>query len=236
MPKQSKLDDQSILYQPRKQQTEKEKLKEMTFGEKLTYLWEYYKIHAALIIGVIALIGYIIYEVLTPDINDVLYAAIIDSTIDPTVLEEYATGLGEYLNIDPERETINLNASYYFTSGSEYTASMQQVLTTHMYAGEVDVIIAPESQFKNYAYYDNFCNLSEELPTDIYSTLTDYFYITSTESDPTNKSYGIYLTDSDLFKDLTYQSEPYILGILPNCPHEENTIEFIKYLFKDLKK
>ena len=232
MPKQTKLDEQSIIYQPRKTQTEKEKLKDMRFGEKLSYLWEYYKIHAAIAIVAIALIGYIVYESVTPDINTVLYAAIVNSAVDPTILDEYKEGLGEYLMLDPELEDIDLNDSYYLSLDGGSATSMQQVLITHIYAGEIDVIIAPESDFKNLAYYDNFSNLSSELPTDVYSSLTDYFYLTDTESDPAMKSYGIYLNDTDLFKDLTYNGEPYVLGIMGNCPHEDNTVEFIKYLFR----
>lgn len=236
MPKQTKLDEQAIIYQPRKEQTEKEKLKDMSFGGKLAYLWEYYKIHAAITIAAIAFIGYIIYESVTPDITPALYAAIINSAVDPTVLEDYKEGLAEYLNIDPDRESIDLSDSFYLSSTGEASSSMQQVLTTHIYAGEIDVIIAPESEFKNYTYYDTFSSLSEKLPTDVYSSLTDYFYISSTESDTSSKSYGIYLTDTDLFKDLTYNSEPYVLGILGNSPHEDNTIEFIKYLFRNIEK
>lgn len=235
MPKQTKLDEQAVIYQPRKEMTEKEKLKDMKFGEKLSYLWEYYKVHAAITIAVISLIIYFIYEIITPDIKPALYAAIINSAVDPTVLDDYSEELFEHLMLDPERETVELNDTYFLSTTGQ-NASMQQVLTTHIAAGEIDVIIAPESEFSNLTFYGYFAKLSDKLPTDVYSNLTDHFYLASTEDDATNNAYGIYLKDTDLFQNLTYNSEPYVMGIVQNYSHEDNTIEFIKYMFKNLKK
>lgn len=233
MPKQTKLDEHAVIYQPRKALSEKEKLNDMSFHDKLNYLWEYYRIHAAIAVGVIALIIYIIYEIVTPDVKSQFYAAIIDSTIDTKVMQEYSDTFGKYLELDPKTQSVEFNDQFYFSSESDYAASLQQVLATHIAANEVDVIIAPESEFANYVTYGYFAKLSDELPTDIYSSLTDSFYISSTEEDSTKNAYGIYLTDSNLFKDLKYNGDPYVLGIVANYPHEENTVEFINYLFKD---
>jgi hypothetical protein len=101
-----------------------------------------------------------------------------------------------------------------------------------MMAGEIDVIIAPESLFKQYTDNGYFAALSDELPTDVYCSLTDSFFLSGTSDDPEKNAYGIYLTNSDLFKNVTYNDEPYVLGILQNYPHKENTVEFIRYLFK----
>lgn len=233
MPKQTKLDEQAVIYQPRKQQTEKEKLRDMTFKDKLAYLYEYYKIHAAVAVAAIALIIYFIYEITTPDINPAFYAAIINSAVDPTKLDEYSTDFSEYLQLNPKRESVDLNDTFYMTNDSMTNSS--QILTTYIAAKEVDVIIAPESDFKNYAYYGYCANLSDELPTDIYSSLTNNFYVSDTEEDTDKVAYGIYLSDTDLFNGATYNSEPYVLGIVSNYPHEDQTIEFIRYLFKNLQ-
>lgn len=231
MPKQTRLDDNAFIYQQRPVQTEKEKLKNMNFREKVAYLWEYYRVYAAVAAVVIALIAYFIYEMVTPDVRPQFYAAIMDSAVDPEVLEQYESDFADYLHLDPKRESVELNATF-FSANNEYALSTQQVLTTFMAAGEVDVIIAPESVFERFVKIGNFAKLYDELPTDVYSSLTDYFYISETSEDTEKNAYGIYLNGSDLFKDVTYNGEPYVLGIIPNYPHEENTVEFIKYLFK----
>lgn len=232
MPKQTRLDENAVIYQPRKELTEKEKLKDMKFSDKLNYLWEYYKIHAAAAIAVIALVSYIIYQVVTPDVKPQFYAAIINSAVNPDTMIQYKTDFAEYLQLDPKRQSVDLNDTFYFSTDNQYVSEMQQVLTTYMAAGQVDVIIAPESVFQSFADNGIMAKLSDELPTDVYSSLTDNFYISATAEDPEKNAYGIYLTDSNLFKDVTYNGEPYILGIVPNYPHVDNTIEFIKYLFR----
>lgn len=236
MPKQTKLDEQAAIYQPRTKQTEKEKLKDMSLGDKLSYLWEYYKVHAAVAIAVMLLLIYMIHEIVTPNIKPAFYAAIINSAVDPKVLEQYKTDFSNSLQLNPKRESVDLNDTFFISDTDTSMSNMQQVLTTYIAAGEVDVIIAPESQFKNYAYYGYLSKLSDELPTDVYSSLTDSLMVSDTEEDTTKNAYGIYLTNSDLFKNLTYNSEPYVLGIIPNYPHEDTTIDFIRYLFKNVNK
>jgi hypothetical protein len=233
MTKQTKLDDQAIIYQPRSEQTEKEKLKDMSFKKKLAYLWEYYKIHAIIVIIVISLIYYIINNILTPDVSPQFNAAVINNSIPEDVWEEYKVDFGEYLQIDPERESIEFNTSFYFNNDSEFTMNMQQVLTTYIAAEEIDVLIAPESELHKYAYYGYMAKLSDALPTDVYSSLTDNFYITDLEDDAEKNVYGIYLSDTTLFKNNTNPEDPYILGIIVNYPHTDNTVEFIRYLFQE---
>ena len=126
-----------------------------------------------------------------------------------------------------------LNDQFYFSDAGEYASNVQMALATFIGASEVDVIIAPESVLQGYINQDAIAKLSEALPTDIYSALTDHFFISDTGENPDKYAYGIYLTDSNLFKDLTYNGEPYALGILVNSPHRENTVDFIRYLFKN---
>ncbi len=232
MPKQSRMDDSSIIYQDRVELSEKEKLRSMSFSAKLSYLWEYYKIHAFVIIGVVGLIAYFIYELVTPNVNPVFYAAVLNSPLDEDSKNEFLTEYSDYLKLDPAHEEVIINTQFYFSTaeGSPFS-NMQQVLDTYIANSEVDVIIAPESDFIKYAQIGYFQKLSNELPTDIYSSLTDEFFITSTEDEAAESAYGIYLTSSDLFKDLSYQGQPYVLGILSNSKHEEDTIEFIDYIF-----
>ncbi|HHV13554.1 MAG TPA: hypothetical protein GXX75_25140 [Clostridiales bacterium] len=233
MPKQSRLEEPVTIYQPRELPSEKEKLKNMSLMGKLDYLWEYYKIHALGGILAIAVIIYVIYQVVTPNISTQFYAAIIDNALPPETIEAYTNGFSDHLALDPKLEDIQINDTFYMSGGNNY--NMQQALTAYIAAREVDVIIAPESSFLNYARNDYFTKLSEALPTDIYSSLTDSFLLSDTNGDPDKNAYGIYLNDSDLFKGITYDGEPYVLGIVANYPHKENTVEFIHYLFKDLK-
>ena len=234
MAKKSILDDNSELYKIQKKKTEKEKLRDLTPKGKVTYLWEYYRIQAFGVILAIAIIIYIAYQIATPNIDTQFYAAIINNTIDSEILEEIRNDFSESLQLDPETETITFNTSLYLGNSVDYNASnatSRQVLTTYVAAQEVDVIIAPESEFKTYAYNGYFDRISSQLPTDLYTKLSDHFYFSDMEDDPEKNVYGIYLTDTELYSNNAVNTDPYIIGIIANGEHKDNSIEFIRYLF-----
>jgi hypothetical protein len=233
MPKETRLEEDAVIYQPRQKLTEKQKLKDMSFQEKMSYLWEYYKIHAAVAIAVISLIIYLIYELMTPDIKTQFYAAIINNTISDQVWDQYTTSFEDYLNLNPKTEAVQLNYNFYLNTSSDYAMNMQQALSTYIAAGEVDVIIAPESSFKEYAYYGFMEKISDQIPTDLYASLTDNVYMSDTEEDPEKDVYGIYLTDTKLFQENANNTDPYILGIIANSGHKENAVEFLRMLYNE---
>jgi len=230
MPKHSTLGDNAEIYQPRKKQTEKEKLHDLPFKKKATYLWEYYRTHAFIFIAVIALTSYIIYTIVTPKVETKFYAAIINSAIDTQVLTDYGADFSKHLQLDPKKEEIILNSSFYFSGEADF--NLRQALATFIATSEVDVIIAPESEFASFAANGFMNKLSDQLPTDLYASMTDRFYFSDVVEDPESNAYGIYLSDCGLFKDYTNIKDPYILGILVNAPNKNNTIEFIRYLFE----
>lgn len=234
MPRKTILDDNAEIYQIRKQKTEKEKLRELPPKERFHYLWEYYRFHALGVIAGIALIIYVIYQIVTPKVEIKFYAAWISNTINDDIIEEVQTDFGKHLQLDPELEEVIFNTSLYLSSSSDYEVNSRLALNTYVAASEVDVMIAPESQFKGYAHNGFMDDLSDQLPTDLYSSLTDDFFISDTEEDPKKSVYGIYLTDTELFRDhaVTDPSDPYVLGIIANGKHKENSIEFLRYLFK----
>ena len=234
MPKQTRLDESAAIYQQRKKQSEKEKLKDMNLRNKMAYLWEYYHIVILLITAAIIIAIYTIYSILTPNVHPRFYAAIVNSNIITDQVQEYGQDFADYLQLDPKTENVIMNDNLTVSMGSDFATNMQEVLTAYIASREVDVIIAPETDFKGYIQSEYFINLSDELPTDVYSMLTDYFYLSSAPSDPEQNAYGIYLSDTDLFQDASYNDDPYILGIVANYTHKEDTVKFIKYLFKNL--
>ncbi len=232
MPKQTRLSEDAAIYQQRQELTEKEKLKDMSKGSKIAYLWEYYRVHALVILLVIGFAIYIIHSIVTPKVETKLYAAIINNTISDEVWEQYQTDVSDYLNLDPKKEDVILNRAFYLKGDAQYAMNMQTALVTYVSAKEVDILIAPESQFKQYTLNGFNDKLYDDLPTDLYSELTDDLYVTSTEDDPEENAYGIYLTDTKLFSQYADNTDPYILGIISNSGHKENAIEFIRMLFQ----
>lgn len=234
MAKETKLNESADIYQPRVKQTEKQKLSEMNFKEKLGYFNQYYKYKLLVTIATLAFIIYLMYTIFSPKIETVFYAAIINNYMDTATSDELIAGFSEHLELDNEKSDINIDSTYFIDHEGSGSSSMQaeQKLGVLVAAQEIDVIIAPAKDFKNMAYYAYFDDLSDQLPTDLYTRLTDKLYFSNTEDDKEEeKSFGIYLDGAKVFdKNGTLMESP-VMGIITNSKYKSNTIEFIKYLF-----
>lgn len=235
MAKQTKLGEDATIYQPKKETSEKERLKNMSVKKRFSHLWEYYKIHGLIIIAIIALIIYIVYQIRTPNVDVKLYAAIINNTIETEVWDDYEERMIEYLELDPVTSEIFFNDIFYYNSTPDYEANVRQAFAIYITAAEIDLIIAPISEFANYVNFGFLDPLSDQLPTDLYSSLTDDFYLSGTEDNPKVYAYGIYLADTKLFKENArpVEDDPYIIGIVANSQHKENAVKFIRYIYTE---
>ncbi len=228
------LDDSAEIYKPRQEQTEKQKMSEMTFKEKVTYFNNYYRTTVIVAIIAIAVTGYFIYSIASPKPETILYAAIINSNIDPETASEMQDDFGKRIDIDPKTQEVMFDVSFYLGgdgNASEYTLSSEQKLGTYLFAGQIDVMIAPESVFANYVNLGSFSKLSDELPTDLLTGLTDSFYYSNTKDDPANGAYGIYLDGAKIYNEKGELVDKPVLGIITNSKFKQNGVEFIKYLF-----
>lgn len=233
--KNTTLDDSAEIYQQREQLTEKQKLSDMTFKEKVAYFNSYYRKKAIVIIVLVALAVYFAYSILTPSPETVLYAAVINNALDDEAATALQTDFGKHLNINPDTQDIMVDTSFYLgteENASEYTIANSQKLTTYIFAKEIDVIIAPESIFANYAANGSLCKLSDQLPTDLCSSLADSFYYSSSSENPKINAYGIYLDNNEIDSKTTDSQERSVLGIVVNSKHKPNAVEFIRFLLK----
>lgn len=228
-------DDSASIYQRQDIKTEKQKLKEMTFRQKITYFNNYYTLKVIVILAVLAFVIYTAYSIATPDPKTVLYAAVINNAIDPETALKLQSDFGTHLNINEKKENIMIDTSFYIGSEedyNEYTLASQQKLTTYLVAAQIDVIIAPESAFTHYAYYGNLSKLSDQLPTDLCSSLADSFFNTETEQDSSKSAYGIYLDNATIYDKNGDIIDKPVLGIAVNTKQNQNVVEFIRYLFQ----
>ncbi len=228
------LDDTAEIYKQRQEQTVKQKLSEMTLKEKITYFNNYYRLTAIVVIAIVIAAVYLVYTILTPKPENILYAAVINSAVDDETAEALQADFGQTLGIDPETQEITIDTSFFLgddNNVSEYTLASQQKLVAYIYAGEIDVIIAPESVFSNYTYLGNFSKLTEQLPTDLCTALTDSFYHSATEDDPASSAYGIYLDGAKIYDNNGELIDKPVLGIVANSKYKHNAAEFVRFLF-----
>lgn len=233
--KDSVLDDNASIYSRRDKKSEKQKLNEMSFSEKISYLKTYYLTKTIVIIVIIGFVGYLGYSLLSPKAENVLYTAIINYALTEEEASKLQDDFSNLLELNPEKETMNFDASYYLGLNgdvSEYTLSTEQKLTTYLFAGEIDVIIAPEADFKKYASFGYLSKLTDELPTDLCTQLASSFFYSTTEDNKASGAYGIYLENAELYDITGKVIENPMIGIVVNSENKQNAVKLIRYLFQ----
>lgn len=209
-----------------KEQTSK--LKNMTRKEKASYIWDYYKIHILVIIGIIIFATVLIKDVVENNKPTYLYAVFINSNfaVDPTgTLED------DYVrcaNINPDEEHVyitfdtNFRDDYFDTTAIAY----QQKLVALYQANDIDIVAGPVGIMETSADCGGYGNFEELLPADLLEELEEkgyeFYTYKGRRYDEEEKAF---LDPEDLQELENFT--PYIAGIyLDTCPYLNNMGEY----------
>lgn len=236
--KETRLDDSAEIYKKREKLTERQKLSDMNTSEKWEYFKQYYlkKLLATLVIA--SFVGFLLYEVLSPKPDTVLNVAMVNYPLGEETLAKFENDIKEILNVDPETQNILIDATYDLKN---YDYASAEKLTTLAFAGELDIFIAPESQFIKYAFSNSLAPLTDALPTDVYSALSDRLFSCRTRLDDEEVPeeakgpegvYGIYADELPMFAAYKgYMQDPPVIGIFVTSENTENAVTTIRHLF-----
>lgn len=230
--KKTALNDESTIYQQQEELSEKEKLKQMSWLQKLDYFKSYYLMKVIAVLAVLGLVVSILYTALSPKLETVLSVAVIDYAmpIETTyrVKEQF-----ESLIVLDEKTQKTVFEDYSF-SYEEKKALQKFVL--YNASGDLDITIMPRSIFDIFAPYGHFAEVTERLPTDLYMELSDYL-VECPQMDElgnviegTETVYGICIDSSWIFEGKELE-ESIILGIGATTSKEEMIETFLRFLF-----
>ncbi len=142
------LDDDAAIYQHTEAtETANEKLSEMTFKEKVRYLFDYYGLKALIVLAVLVFLGYTLWAMLRPKPETVAQIAIIDNPWDTSLLDDYQEELIEKLKLDTKKQELPLGYSYRSSNLSDGTA-----LSTFLFANNLDILISSKDDIVINAY------------------------------------------------------------------------------------
>jgi len=158
------------------------KMKDMTLKGKFKYFWGYYKIHTLIILGVIIMVVWLIYD-MTHQPDNALYALLLNSG-GYGMTEDAGNEFAEYAGIDLRKKDVFLDTTMVFdpdtVSQDNYYSSMK--IAALFAAGEVDCITCSESLFHNYGLNEAFIPLNELMTQEqIAAYGMDLFYIDRAE-------------------------------------------------------
>lgn len=203
----------------------------MTKKEKLAHTWYYYKF--PIIIGIIAL--FFIGDFVVQKINEkatILNVTVVTAGLN---LENFDKLVEKAQNdlVEDKKETEMFMTFNPDDSAAGTSVLTNQKLTVQIAAQELDVIILPKSGFELFAANGTFLDMSEltDLSKETSQQL-NFVLAKGTEEDPTEKAYGIDLSNFPVLKDLYFADKEPVLAVLSNSKNHEMAAKFIEWLHK----
>lgn len=213
--------------------SEKDKLKSMSWRDRLWYIWEYYKFHiigAAVAAVLIVSLGGAFYN---STFDTVLHCIYLNSRaateVNPAPLEQ---DFAEYLNLG-KKELITAEISYisFDENATDYSYAAMAKVTALVAAHDLDIIIGDQAAIDHYASLNGFINLEEGLPPDVLALVKDRLYIAK-DGENTEYACAVDLSGTEFAAASNLAQDPPLLGIISNTENKDTVLQLIRYLFQ----
>lgn len=211
--------------------TEIEKLKKMSFKDKMWYIKEYYGIHIFLTIIVLLIFLSLSFSMLKKD--PAFNAVFLNKPMNSTSYDKIYSEFYEYAKFKDTNDDWELkpNVSVILkdneiVNGLEYLAKINAMIASQT----LDTLITEEYFINHFASQDILLNLEENLPPDLLEKFkNNLYYIEGINGE--KKAYALDISDSPIIKESVYVAGPVYFSILSNSKNLDNSILFLKYLY-----
>ncbi len=212
---------ESDLTGKEKRHLEWEKIKGMTWKQRIGHIWTYYKIHMAVLIGILLVIGVIGQMIYNSQFDTIFQAAILNGGMGDA--QSMSEDFKAYLGDDDKYHEIVLDSSMYFTGDESADMTSVMKLTTLIGAQELDAMICEQSQYDKYVDLDAFVPMDELLTQEQIQAYGDDVLEYAVRVDGSEKlqAYGLGV------------NQPAYLAVFVNSEHQDTAKEFISYLKED---
>ena len=214
---------ESDMTSKEKHELEMKKLKSMTFGQKIGYLWEYYRIWLVVLVVVIMLISLFVTMYQNSQKVNLMTLGVANSSItsDST---EITDELIDMLGTGDKHETATVDTSYYFNDDVELTdPNIIMKFSTMVAAQSMDVLICSENVMKYYSEQEMYLKPSEYLSSDQIAAMGDRV-----------SEYGVRIDGSKLLdKWGLVLYEPVYFTVIANSPNVDNAVTLLENLLEE---
>lgn len=209
--------------------------KDLTFKEKRTYIWDYYKLWIISGFLFIIIAANAIPAIIENHKDVALYAVFINTQIKD---QESTHIMDDYIkaqNIDMDNKRIVLDTSLIINRNRADNFSMQsnQKLLALYSADEPDVVVMDDENFQFYASNNCFKSLKDVLPEDLFEKYRPYMLKCDSVTNEQPVYYGISVRTSKVLADeKAYIVDP-IFTISASVNEPENAVKFLEYLMDE---
>jgi len=211
---------------------DKNKFKEMTFGEKVGYIWEYYKLAViGGILGIVIIVG-IIVVIFRKEPEVILNVCLVNANQEQVAEEDVFERYLKEHDYNPQTQTIQVQGNYKMGIGHEVDFSSFQAINAAMSLGQLDLIIGDETVFLPFGSGRGFKSLSEVLTPDLLEKYEEQLYTVVDDETKEEVCCGIWLPeDNTLVKDGYYKGSV-LVGVPYSATNQELATEMLLYLLE----
>lgn len=217
--------------------SEVRKWPEMDRQQKIQYLKDYYLLPAVGVILLIAVAVSLIWHVARPRTENLLYAAVIDESLDEKKLAQVTADMSNLLGADGKRKTVQIDDSFYVKDGA------LDKLQVYLHSQQIDVVILDWELFEEYAGYGYFESLDEVTEEDLEKKYGESYQYAAgyKEDDEVSfedhetgqgevKPYGISLSGDNRFTEMSEYIKNPVFAVAVGTKNPENALKFLEYL------
>ena len=219
-------------------QEEKEKLKHMSWKDRIWYIWEYYKFHMLFLFIAMVILWVIGTSLYRQSFTTRLSIAVInDRSGGNSSTEPLMAALREALDCG-KKDIIEINEGLFLDTNeetmSQYSYASMAKIAALVSGGMLDIMIADEATIRHYEGMEAYMDLRELLPEALCSQLEDQF-LYAAAADGQNIPAAVSLEHSSLKDDTGIVMDPPYLAVISNTQHKEDILGAISYLFRSLE-
>jgi hypothetical protein len=206
-------------------------LQGMSTKQKISYVWDYYKIHILSSLVILFLIISFTYSQLTSQETyfDITY---IGASINVDELSHVDDSLNQIVLNGSSKKVINLDSIFTDNSSDNLNEQFSQKFMVKIAAKEIDMAIVSKKFFENNYSSDMFLNLNS---LEGFSSLpiANHEVIKRNDSNGNLAAYGISVKNINLLSNVKFTSDDYILVIISNSEKIDRSLDMLKVFLKN---
>ena len=206
-------------------------LKSMSNKKKAEYIWEYYKLHIIGVLAVIFIVASVIHGQITK-IDYVFNLTLIGNNVDENKKTEVEKQLTNIVIKDGEERKQAIVDVIPLEGSSKANASMSNVNTQKFIAkisvGEIDVVILDKGMFESFVKQGMFSRLDNISKLSLTSIKNEK--LEASGSDEIKAVYAINAEDIKMFKDMGFDTDNKVIGIISTCKQVDKAAMVLKWL------
>ena len=213
---------------------ERNNMKQMnSLKERISYFMFYHKWHVLIALVFLVAFVYFIVNVFISK-KPVYYCIVVNDSYNQEFKNELNTELNDVIELNPSKEKVEIGL--YSTDISHYEPGYYggdggaQGIFSLMMDYLIDTMIAEPDEMEWFSMDNNFCNLKEILPSDLYETIEPDIVMLK-DSTGEEKPYAIDISNTELYKKGQSNLKNPCVGIFSTTRNLDESIEFIEHIY-----